>query len=104
MRLARDKHPDRFSDPGERERAQESFKELTAAFNTLGNERGRREYDAALERPRAAAPEEIARDAHARGLQQMEARQFFDAVELFRIAVQHAPQEARYHAALAAAL
>src|SRR5919108_1696019 len=103
-RLARDRHPDRFSDPGERARAQESFKDVTAAFNTLTNEKHRREYDLGLERPTAAAPEEIARSAYERALQQLEAKKFHEAVELMRSAVQHAPDQARYHAGLAMAL
>ena len=51
-RLARERHPDRFSDPIEKERASEFFKDLTAAFNTLSNDKGRREYDQSLPRPR----------------------------------------------------
>ena len=35
MRLAKERHPDRFHDPAERARAEAFFKELTAAFNTL---------------------------------------------------------------------
>jgi curved DNA-binding protein CbpA len=103
-RLARDRHPDRYADPGERARAQEFFKDATAAFNTLINEKSRREYDADLERPRAAAPEEIARTAYERGVHQLEAKNFHEAVELMRSAVKHAPEQARYRAGLAAAL
>src|SRR5436190_17297726 len=55
-RLARERHPDRFSDPVEQARASEFFKDLTAAFNTLSNDKGRREYDESLARPRAAPP------------------------------------------------
>jgi curved DNA-binding protein CbpA len=103
-RLARDRHPDRYADPGERSRAQEYFKDVTAAFNTLVNEKSRREYDANLDRPQVAAPEEIARTAYERGLSQLEAKNFHEAVELMRSAVKHAPEQARYRAGLAAAL
>ncbi len=103
-RLARERHPDRFTDPAEKAKAQEFFKEATAAFNTLSNDRSRREYDAEVDRPRPVGPEEIARDAYARGAQALEARQFHDAVELFRTAAHHAPNEARNHAGLARAL
>jgi curved DNA-binding protein CbpA len=103
-RLARDKHPDRFSDPSERARAHELFRELTAAFNALSNDKSRREYDASLERPRPTTPEEIARDAYERGMAHLAAGQFEEAVEQLRSAVHHAGGQARHHAALAAAL
>src|SRR5439155_475189 len=56
MRLAKERHPDRFHDPAERARAESFFKELTAAYNTLGNERGRTGYDVSLSRPRGWPP------------------------------------------------
>ncbi len=102
--LAREKHPDRFPDPAEKAAVQQSFQEITAAFNTLTNEKSRREYDQSLEKPRPTSPEEIARDAFERGLQMFAARNVFDAVELFRVAVAHMPQEGSYHAALGTAL
>lgn len=103
-RMARDQHPDRFSDPAERARAHESFKDLTAAFNALSNDKNRREYDASLARPQPTGPDEIAREAYARALQHLEANQFQEAVELLRSAVHHAPGQARLHATLASAL
>jgi tetratricopeptide (TPR) repeat protein len=104
LNLARERHPDRFPDPAEREAAQEFFKELTAAFNTLSKDRERRDYDQSLDRPRFTAPEEIARDAYTRGLQHHEAKNYHEAVELFRLAVAHLPGEPRFHAALARTL
>ena len=104
-RLARERHPDRFPDPAAKKAAQETFQEITAAFNTLSNDRNRAEYDKGLEAPaRPPVPEEIARDAFERGQKLFEAKNFFDAVELLRISVAHGPQEARYHAALGRAL
>ncbi len=103
-RLAKEKHPDRFLDPVEKEKAQEFFKEVTAAFNTLSNERSRREYEGEISRPRLTSPEEIAQDAYARGVQQLEQRQYHEAVELLRSAVHHAPNQPRYHAVLGKAL
>jgi curved DNA-binding protein CbpA len=103
--LAREKHPDRFPDPAAKAAAQQSFQEITAAFNTLSNDRTRREYDLSLAAPpRPPVPEEIARDAFLRGTQLHEAKKYFEAVELFRIAVANVAQEARYHAALGRAL
>jgi curved DNA-binding protein CbpA len=103
-RLARERHPDRFPDPVEKDRAQEFFKELTAAFNTLSNDRSRREYDSQPHTPKTAVPQEIARQSYEKGLQSLKARDFHEAVQQFRVAVRHVPGEARYHAALAAAL
>jgi len=104
-KLARERHPDRFPDPAAKVSAQSAFQEITAAFNTLSNDRNRAAYDQSLAQPaRPPVPEEIARDAFDRGQKLFEASNFFDAVELLRIAVAHGPQEGRYHAALGRAL
>jgi curved DNA-binding protein CbpA len=104
-KLARERHPDRFPEPAAKKAAQQTFQEITAAFNTLSNDRARAEYDKSLRAPRRApVPEEIARDAFDRGQKLFEAKNFFDAVELLRVATAHAPQEARYYAALGRAL
>jgi tetratricopeptide (TPR) repeat protein len=104
VRLAKERHPDRFTDPAEKARAHEFFKDLTTAFNTLSNDRRRQEYDQELQKPRAAAPEEIARNAFETGVHKIKARDFHEAVQQLRVAVRLAPQEARYHAALSTAL
>ena len=103
-RLAREKHPDRFTDPTARARAHEQFRDITTAFNTLTNDKNRREYDQSLERPRPTTPEEIAADAYERGVAHLQAGQHEAAVELLRSAVHHAGAQARHHAALAVAL
>jgi curved DNA-binding protein CbpA len=103
-RQARERHPDRFTDAEEKRRAQQEFTLITEAFNTLTNEKARREYDRSLERPKVTAPDMIARDAYERGLQLIEQRAYHEAVELLRTAVHHQPREARYHAVLAQAL
>ena len=51
VRLAKEKHPDRFPDPHEKRRADAFFKDLTTAYNTLFNEGSRREYDREHEPP-----------------------------------------------------
>jgi len=104
VRLAKERHPDRFPDPVERARAEAFFKDLTAAYNTLGNERGRTAYDVSLSRPKDAPPAEIAKQAFAEAMQRYEKKDYHQAVELLRTAVHHVPDEARYHAALAMAL
>ena len=104
LKLARERHPDRFTDPGEREQADRFFRDLTAAFNTLSNPSTRREYDDSLAEPKRTAPEDIAADAYARGLQAYEQKSYHDAVDLFRAAVHHVPSNAEYHVALGRAL
>ena len=103
-RLAREKHPDRFTDPAEKQRAQTLFQDITTAFNTLRNGKSRREYDESRQRPQPRTPEEIARDAFERAQPLLEGGPLEEAVKLLRTAVHHAPGDASYHAALGRAL
>jgi len=103
-RLAREKHPDRFSDPAEKARAEKAFQEITAAFNELMNPDRRRAYDEKRNRPTPRTPEEIAADAFERAQPALEAGQIEEAITLLRTAVHHAPGPAAYHAALGRAL
>src|SRR5689334_20489202 len=98
--LARERHPDRFSDPVEKKKAEEFFKDLTAAFNTLSNDKSRREYDDSLVKPQAAPPQQIAMNAYARGLDMYEKKKYHEALELFRTAADLFPEDARFQAAL----
>lgn len=100
MRLAREKHPDRFPDPADKQQAQDFFKKATEAFNTLSNERSRQQYDVELAKPKLTAPVEIAADAYKRAAQKAQEGDFQEAMDLLRLAVHHVPAEARYHAAL----
>jgi curved DNA-binding protein CbpA len=100
MKLARDRHPDRFTDPAEKAKAHEFFQQLTEAYNTLSNEQRRRAYDQELARPKLETPEDIAKDAFARALKMVEAREEQQAVDLLHVAIHHQPNEAQYHAAL----
>jgi curved DNA-binding protein CbpA len=102
--FARERHPDRFSDPAEKAKAHDFFRDVTAAFNALSNDRSRQQYDAELERPRPTSPEEIASENYQQALAAFEARDNELAAELLRGATHHAPNEHRYHAALAVAL
>jgi curved DNA-binding protein CbpA len=103
-RLAREQHPDRFTDPVAKQRAQSAFQEITTAFNTLMNPRSRAEYDEARHRPQPRTPEEIATDAFERAQPALEAGQLEEAITLLRTAVHHAPGKAAYYAALGRAL
>ncbi len=104
MRLAREKHPDRFADPLQKQQAQRAFQEITTAFNTLQNPRHRQEYDESRHRPQPRTPGEIARDAYERGQAALEGGQLEDAITLLRTAVHHDGSEVSYHAALGHAL
>jgi curved DNA-binding protein CbpA len=104
LRLARDKHPDRFADPVEKKRAESEFQEITTAFNTLANPRSRQEYDGARLTPQLRTPEELARAAYEQARELLEAGRIEDAAAELRAAAHHAPAEARYHAALGRAL
>lgn len=99
-RLAREKHPDRFTDAVQKAEAQRYFQDITTAFNTLTNPKARSEYDRARERPQPTTPEEIAKDAFVRHAEMLESGQLEEAVTLLRTAVHHAPTSAEYHAAL----
>jgi len=101
VRLAKEKHPDRFRDPAEKVRAESFFKDLTTAFNTLFNEASRREYDRDHERPKPSNPVDIAKDAYERGLALAdEGGAGEEVLILLRSAVHHQPEEGRYHAGL----
>ncbi len=104
MRLAKERHPDQFPDPAEKEKAQLFFQDLTTAFNTLSNEARRREYDAERERPKPQTPEEIARDAYEQSAPAFEQGDYEGALTYLQTAVHHAPHEVHYHVALGRAM
>jgi curved DNA-binding protein CbpA len=103
-KLAREKHPDRFTDPAAKQRAQREFQDLTTAFNALTNPKSRQEYDQAREKPVPKTPEEIATDAYERSQAALEAGQLDEAVQLLHTAVHHAPGHLAYQLALGRAL
>lgn len=100
LQLARDRHPDRFTDPAQKKEAHEFFAQITTAFNTLTNDASRQEYDREVDRPKLQTPSEIAADAHARGCAAAEAGQLDDALTLLQTAVHNVPGEPRYHSTL----
>ena len=101
VRLAKERHPDLFPDPAEKEKAQSFFQDLTTAFNTLFNERSRREYDEERERKKPVNPVEMAQDAYDRALALTEQGGSAEEIlTLLKAAVHHQPGEGRYHAAV----
>lgn len=103
-RLAREKHPDRFREEGEKKRAQTEFQDITTAFNTLTNPKSRQEYDQNRDKPVPRTAEEIATDAYERAQAALESGQIDEAVTLLRTAVHHAPGQLAYQLALGRAL
>jgi curved DNA-binding protein CbpA len=104
FRLARERHPDRFPDPEERRKAEAAFAQLSEAWNTLGNERSRADYDAQRAKPEPTDPAKIADQAYKRAGAALEAGDLEQAVELLRTAIYHAPEQAKYQAALGKSL
>lgn len=100
LKLARDRHPDRFTDPAQKAEAHEFFQLLTEAYNTLSNQERRRAYDQERKAPKLEKPEDIAKDAYARALKKAESREDQEAVDLLHVAIHHQPDQAQYHAVL----
>jgi curved DNA-binding protein CbpA len=48
LKLARDTHPDKVKDKEARKKAEDAFKNVTAAYDTLSRDRSRREYSTKL--------------------------------------------------------
>lgn len=100
LNLARDRHPDRFTDPAEKAKAHQFFQEATEAFNTLTNDQRRLAYDTELARPKLEKPEDLAQDAFAKAKRSAESGNDQDAVDELHIAIHHMPNEPQYHVAL----
>jgi curved DNA-binding protein CbpA len=100
LQIARDRHPDRFTDPAEKAKAHQYFQEATEAFNTLTNQQRREAYDTELARPKLEKPEDLAKDAFAKAKRSAESGNDQDAVDELHIAIHHMPNEPSYHAAL----
>jgi hypothetical protein len=56
LRLARETHPDKVKDLVERKKAEDAFKNVTAAYDTLSRERLRKEYTVRLPNAPATKP------------------------------------------------
>jgi curved DNA-binding protein CbpA len=77
-------HPDRFSDPLEKKKMEETLKEITEAYNTLSNWKLRQEYDKTLEtRSVEKTPEEKSRDLFPQALDYYKNGEFKSAESLF---------------------
>lgn len=103
-KLAREQHPDRFTDPEAKQKAQRAFQDITTAFNTLASPKSREEYDQQRDKPVPRTPEEIAAAAYERSQAALEAGELQEAVTLLHTAVHHAPGQVSYQLALGRAL
>jgi curved DNA-binding protein CbpA len=107
-RLARQHHPDRFRDPAEKKRAEETFTAMTDAFNVLSDSIRRAEYDRSLsQRPQSTGETPLQREAktYIKGaqlkLQEGDAR---EAIRMAKAAVHLDAAQSTYWAVLAQAL
>ncbi len=96
-RLARERHPDRFSGP-ERHQAELQFQAITEAFNVLVDPAARARYDESLSRPTVASrsmPRDLAKALLAKAIGAMKGGNAHQAGELLAEAVAHDPDNAR---------
>ena len=91
MKLARERHPDRFTG-AEKEAAETEFQGLTEAFNVLSSPERRRKHDIELSKPESATrmtdPKHVAKSFLAQGTQAYRNREFDRAMEEFDRATQ----------------
>jgi curved DNA-binding protein CbpA len=95
--LARENHPDRFSDPERKRAAEDRFQLLTEAMNVLTNAARRKAHDLDLEKNRPAAqdPAAIARVYLAKGVKSYREGNFPDAIVQFDLATKHYDKDAK---------
>ena len=95
LKLARDSHPDRFPDPEKRRVADEEFQRITAAFNTLRDEKLRADYDRGLQRA-SRTPEEEARLYFKNAKLREQSKDWNNALKLYYEAMRIQPDELEY--------
>jgi curved DNA-binding protein CbpA len=95
LKLARDNHPDRFTDPEERLEADRRFQAITEAYNQLRDEKLRHEYDKSLQK-QTRTPEEEARLYYKNGELREQSRDFENALRFYYEAMRLKPDELEY--------
>ncbi len=95
LKLARDNHPDRFTDPEERSKADQRFQLITEAYNQLRDEKLRQEYDKSLQK-QVRTPEEEARLYFTNGELREQSRDFENALRFYYEAMRLKPDELDY--------
>jgi curved DNA-binding protein CbpA len=95
--LARENHPDRFTEPEKKRGAEDRFQLLTEAMNVLTSEARRKAHDADLEknRPISQDPAAQARVFLAKGVKSYREGNFPDAIAQFELSVHHFDKDAK---------
>ncbi len=99
LKLARERHPDRFKDPDEREEAARRFQLINEAFNLLRDDVRRRKYDEEREW-QAKPPEQRAEQHYKDGKYREQTGQYSEALKYYYEAIQVAPDNATYKLAV----
>jgi curved DNA-binding protein CbpA len=95
LKLAQKYHPDRFTDPEEKQKAHEKFSRITESYRILSDENLRREYDQSLRKGTSRedeAKETQAKNAFKRAIAFMKQNDPWRAVNLLRIACRYNAQ------------
>lgn len=95
LRLARENHPDRYTDPGERAEADRRFQQITEAYNQLRDGRLRQEYDRSLQKE-TKTPQEEARLYFKNAQLREQSRDYENALKYYYEAMRLQPQELDY--------
>jgi curved DNA-binding protein CbpA len=100
-RLAREHHPDRFSDATQKRAAEQRFAAMTEAFNVLSNPARRREYDDKVKEASSGEnpAEKEAKGYFRAGNAKLAEGNAKEAVRLFKAAIHIDPSQGPYHAA-----
>jgi Flp pilus assembly protein TadD len=95
--LARENHPDRFTEPEKKRAAEDRFQLLTEAMNVLTSAARRKAHDTELEknRPLSQDPAAQARVFLAKGVKAYREGNFPDAVSQFDLAAHHFDKDAK---------
>ncbi len=97
--LARDAHPDRFTDPAKKAEAEVRFQVLTEAVNVLTSPQRRKAHDFDLDKGNAAPashdPQAVAKVYLAKGVKAYKEGDFAQAVAMFDMSVQHWGKDAK---------
>ncbi len=92
-RMARDSHPDRFTDPEKKREAERKFALLTEAVNVLTSPARRKAHDFDLDKGSAVAashdPASVAKVYLAKGVKAYKENDYLQALAMFDMAVHH---------------
>ena len=95
LKLAQQYHPDRFTDPEEKQEAHAKFSRITESYRVLSDENLRREYDTSLQKGTSRedeAKETQAKNAFKRAIAFMKQNDPWRAVNLLRISCRYKPE------------